>query len=281
MGGARFVGMRNVRMWFSLVGLSIVALLILRYFPGNWLNDDYHLNSIVGYLLVAAIFYCAIYVLGLPTLQYFGLPKIRIKAIVAVALAFPAPVLQILDADLIYSSWLDVIGGVVFLFMIGFGEEMLSRGFTYGVLLKYGRYKAIFFSSLLFGLLHINVYIPGHLGWDTYYHVMSTWSFGMIMCALMIVTRSIWVPVIFHALMDWHIPFQNDDPAVDDSTVYSLWGNLTGPFFSFAFDLGIVALLLAVEAARMPRIPKWALRLAIKWKLVEPEADKYALVGEN
>ena len=40
-------------------------------------------------------------------------------------------------------------------------------------------------------------------------------------------------------------------------------------------------MLLAVDAARMPRIPNWAMRLAIKWKLVEPEADKYALVGEN
>jgi hypothetical protein len=60
-----------------------------------------------------------------------------------------------------------------------------------------------------------------------------------------------------------------------------LWDNLTGPFFDFGFDLAIVAILLAVDAARMPRIPKWAMRLAIKWKLVEPEADKFALVGEN
>ena len=269
-------------MWVSLVGLSIMALMTLRFFPGNWLSDDYHLNSIVSYLLVAVFFYGAVYIMGLPSLQYFGLPKFRIKALFAVVIAFSLPITQIVDEGLEYSSWLDLASGVAFLLALGFGEEMLSRGFTYGVLLKFGRFRAIFFSSLFFGLLHINVYFPHELGWDTYYHVFSTFGFGMIMCALMIVTRSIWIPVGYHAMIDWHIPF--DRPAKstgEDTFSYSLWDNLTGPLFSLAFDIGIMLLLLGIDRTRMPRMPKWCWRMAEKWKLVTPGTDNYAFIGEN
>jgi membrane protease YdiL (CAAX protease family) len=262
--------MRKAKMWVSLIGLSIFALLILRYFPGSWLKDDYHLNSIIGYMAVAGIFYIAIYLMGLPTLQYFGIPRMRLKALVAVALAFPAPILQIFEAKLEYSSWLDVVSGIAFLLILGFGEEMLSRGFTYGVLLKLGRFRAILFSSLFFGLLHINVYIPEYLGWETYFHVMSTFGFGMVMCGLMIVTRSIWIPVLFHAMIDWHIPFQKKSTPIEDDQVYSLWDNLTMPFFSLAFDVLITLVLLGIDRARMPNLPKWFWRVAQKLKLIEP-----------
>jgi len=276
------MGMRSVRMWTSLVGLSVMALMILRYFPGNWLNDDYHLNAIVGYLVVALFFYTSVYILGLPTLQYFGFPKFRIKALFAVVIAFSLPISQIVEQGLQYSSWLDLASGVVFLLVLGFGEEMLSRGFTYGVLLKFGRFRAILFSSLIFGLLHINVYFPDALGWDTYYHVFSTFGFGMIMCALMIVTRSIWIPVVYHAMIDWHIPFNKPLKSTGEDTFsYSLWDNLTGPLFSLVFDVGIVLILIGIDRARMPRMPKWFWRLAIRWKLVTPGTDNYALIGEN
>jgi len=265
--------MRKAKMWFSLVGLSIFSLLILRYFPGSWLQDNYHLNSIIGYIAVAGIFYMAIYLMGLPTLQYFGIPSIRLKGLVAVALAFPAPILQIFEANLEYSSWLDVVSGIAFLLMLGFGEEMLSRGFTYGVLLKLGRFRAILFSSLFFGLLHINVYMPGYLGWETYFHVMSTFGFGMVMCGLMIVTRSIWIPVFFHAMIDWHIPFQKKSMPIEDDQVYSLWDNLTMPFFSLAFDILITLVLLGIDRTRMPNLPKWFWRVALRLKLIESPAN--------
>jgi membrane protease YdiL (CAAX protease family) len=146
---------------------------------------------------------------------------------------------------------------------------MLSRGFTFGVLLRFGRFKALVISSFLFGLLHINVYIPGHLGWDTYYHVISAFGMGMILCALMMVTRSIWVSVLFHAMMDWHIPFTAADTSGGDSVHYSLWENLSGPMSGLIFDCVIVLVLLAIDAVRITPA-RWMHRLAVRWKLVEP-----------
>jgi membrane protease YdiL (CAAX protease family) len=258
-------------MWASLIGLSIFSLLILRYFPGDWLTHENHVNAIVGCITVGVIFYMAIHLLGLPTLAYFGRPKFRLKALFAVAFLFPIPIFQILDADLEYSSWQNLVGGIVFLLAVGFGEEMLSRGFTYGVLVKFGQFKAIFFSSLFFGLLHINVYIPGYLGWATYSHVMSAFGFGMIMCGLMIVTRTIWTPVLFHTLMNWHIPFEKETAPIADDQVYSLWDNVTLPFSSLVFEACIMLLLIGLDRARMPHLPQWFWRIAVKLKLVDPD----------
>jgi hypothetical protein len=124
-------------------------------------------------------------------------------------------------------------------------------------------------SSLFFGLLHINVYIPGYLGWATYSHVMSAFGFGMIMCGLMIVTRTIWAPVLFHTLMNWHIPFEKDPKPIADNQVYSLWDNVTMPLSSLVFEACIMLMLIGLDRARIPHLPQWFWRLAYKFKLVD------------
>ena len=274
------MGVRNVRMWVSLVVLSVFSLTILNFFPGSWVTDEYFLNGTLGFAAVALLFYLAIYVCGLPTLEYFRLPRLSLKTLFAIVVASPLALGAMFFSGNEYKSWGLTISGALFVLSIGFGEEMMSRGFVYGVLSKIGRYKAMVLSSFMFGLMHINVYFPNDLGWLTYWHVMSTFSFGLIMCALMIVTRSIWVPVIFHALADWNIPFQKEitDTEEMDVEIYSLWDNLTLPFVEFAFNLGLFAIIMLINRAQPTA---WMYRLALKLKLIHPPADNYALIGEN
>ena len=272
--------MRNLRMWVSLVGLSVAALATLRYFPGEWVGEDFHLNSIVSYSVVAIVFYVAIYFLGLPTLEFFRFPRIHLKTLFALAVVMPGPVVLMTDSNNHYKSVGYTISSIIFLLVLGFGEEMLSRGFTYGVLRKFGQLKAIFISSLLFGLLHINVYFPDQLGWATYGHVMSAFGMGLVLCGLMIVTRSIWVSVIYHAMIDWSIPFEKvSKESYTDDTVYSLWDNLTSPFFELIFYVAGLAILLMINRASvkpwMYRLAKRFEPVAVKWKLVEHPADNY------
>ena len=273
VGGLRFMGMRNMRMWASLIGVSVFAVTILRYFPGSWLSDKYFLNGILGYVPVILIFFSAVYFFGLPTLQYFRLPRLSLKTVFAILVASPLAIGSLFHTGNEYKSWKLTICGAIFVLCIGFGEEMLSRGFVYGVLSKFGRYKAMFASSLMFGLMHINIYFPGHLGWVTYWHVMSTFGFGLIMCALMIVTRSIWVPVIFHALADWTVPFEKRAPTSVEDTVNdaSVWDHLISPLFELSFSIVGVILILLINRAQPA---KWMYRIALKWKLIKPE---YAL----
>lgn len=260
-------------MWASLVGLSVFTLTILRFFPGKWVNDDYFLHGILGYAPVALIFYIAIYVCGLPTLEYFRFPRLSLKSLFAIIVASPLALGAMFYSDNEYKSWGLTISGTLFVLSIGLGEEMMSRGFVYGVLSKIGQYKAMVFSSLMFGLMHINVYLPNSLGWATYWHVMSTFGFGLIMCALMIVTRSIWVPVVFHALADWNIPFEKEvaDTGKAEVDTSTLWENLTVPASDVAFSLlGFTLIMLIHRAQPTQRM----YRLALKWKLIKPE---YAL----
>jgi membrane protease YdiL (CAAX protease family) len=273
--------MRNVRMWLSLIGLSIFALAILDFFPGGWVTDAHYIDAIIGYAAVALIFYGLIHFLGLPSLQYFGFKRLRLKGVIAIILVSWLPFYSLIDSGLVYKSKADLVGGVVFLITLGIGEEMLSRGFVFGVLLKYGQLRAVFFSSLFFGLMHINVYMPDKVGWDTYYHVFSAFGIGLIMCSVMIVTKNFWVPVMCHALLDWTIPFTKNTPPIDDGTTYSLWENITGPFGPFLLDLVFALFLLAMNRYNLNSMPRWVNKVAIKWKLIHPPADKFALVGEN
>jgi hypothetical protein len=71
-------------------------------------------------------------------------------------------------------------------------------------------------------------------------------------------------------MIDWHIPFQKKSTPIEDDQVYSLWDNLTMPFFSLAFDVLITLVLLGIDRARMPNLPKWFWRVAQKLKLIEP-----------
>lgn len=264
------MGMRNVRMWVSLIGLSVFSLTLLNFFPGSWVTDDYFLNGTLGYAPVALIFYIAIYVCGLPTLEYFRFPRLSMKTFFAILVASPLALGAMFHPGNEYKSWGLTISGALFVLSIGLGEEMMSRGFVYGVLSKIGQYRAIVFSSLMFGLLHINVYLPNNLGWLTYWHVMSAFGFGLIMCALMIVTRSIWVPVVFHALADWSIPFEKEitDTGEIEVDTSSLWDNLTLPFLELSFNVMGVILILLINRAQPAQ---WMYRLAVKWKLIKPE----------
>jgi len=264
-------GMRNLRMVLRLVSISIFALLILDFGPGNWLSDVNFAQESVNYLVMGLIFFITVYFVGSESLEYFRLPRFHFKTALALLIASVFVINEISNSDNLSSSAWRTTGGIIYLLAIGFGEEMLSRGFVFGALHKFGLWRAIFGSSFLFGLLHLNLYVGKYWDpWAAYWHVMDTFGFGIFVCALMIVTRSIWVVVIYHALKDWGVVFDKaQEPLVgrQDWDV-SFWGGISSPLFGLALSIGFAALLLRLDRGGVPR---WAARLAIKWKLVKPE----------
>jgi hypothetical protein len=85
----------------------------------------------------------------------------------------------------------------------------------------------------------------------------------------MIMTRSIWVAVIFHALTDWHIVFEKvfEDSGFDEYAPYALWENLVYPLSEFLIYGPVILFLARVNRGGWPR---WIEKLAIRWKLVVP-----------
>jgi membrane protease YdiL (CAAX protease family) len=263
--------MRNFRLGITLIALSILVLVAGRVQPTGWFESIPYANTTFGNVVAGLLIYLATYFLGLQSLEYFRLPRFGFKSLFALLIASIFVVGEITSSDNVHLSTQETVMGIIFLLSIGFSEEIFSRAFIFGSLYKFGRKSAIFFSSLGFGLMHINRYIgPDWDPWMAYWYVVQAFGFAVFVCALMILTRSIWVGVIFHALVDWSIVFDKYIPPDPKEVQWepSMWEGLTSPIFEMLFFVGLAALLLQIERGSLP---KWIVRVALKLKLVEPE----------
>jgi len=271
--------MRYLRLGITLIVISVFALLILDFLPGPWVSNTRYVNSTISYVILGITFYVATHLLELPYLEYFRLPRFHFETGIALRIASMFIVLEITGSDNVHLKPTIALRGLIFLLVLGFGEEMVSRALVFGALRKFGQWRAIVISSFLFGLLHINVYIGSHWdSWLAYWHVMDTFAWAIFTCTLMIVTRSIWVAVIFHALSDWSIVFDKATPTSSTVEKYnpSLWERITSPFFNGLIYVLMASLLLWVNRGTVPR---WMMRLAIKFKLVETKYEQGVLLA--
>ncbi len=263
--------MRNLRLGITLIALSVLTLVAGRLQPTSWFDSIPYANATFGNVVAGLFFYVATYVLGLQSLAYFRLPRMSFKTLFALLIASPFIILEMTNSDNVRLGTQETVMGIIFLLSIGYTEEIFSRGFVFGCLYRFGRKSAIFFSSLGFGLMHINRYIGADWNpWMVYWHVVETFGFAVFACALMIVTRSIWLGVIFHALVDWSIVFDKYIPLDPNEEIWkpSTLEGLTSPLFNMVIFVSLAGLLLKIDRGSAPR---WVKRVALKWKLVEPD----------
>ena len=262
--------MRHLRITAALVGYSAVVIFVFRIIPIAWISDERFLNSIISYYIVGALFMGLVFIKGFDSLEYFRLPELNARSITAMTVAAAMVSPHFFGGQNEMKPWSVAIPGIIFLFGIGFGEEMFARGLCFGMLRKYGQRNAIIYSSVVFGFLHLNLYIGENWElWNAYNHVISSGVFGVIAAQIMIMTRSIWVAVIFHALTDWHIVFEKvfEEGGFDEYAPYALWENLVYPLSEFLIYGPVILFLARVNRGGWPR---WIEKLAIRWKLVVP-----------
>lgn len=270
------MSIERVRGWYWSLGKfdAIVALLIITVaslllfrIPNFTHFKGIYFNETLQYSLIAIVGLICVVVLKPPTITYLGWPKVSWMSgfFIVIALAFAA-----CDMSVGYDIKQPLrvkIAGVITILAIGLGEEMISRVLIFGSLQRFGTRFAVIASSVIFGLMHINVYLPDWSTWDAYWHVMMATGFGLMTCAIFIATRSYWVVVIFHALSDWTVIFDklNNQGGEDYSPgiLEGLWWGVE----SFAIEYGIVGLILLFLLRG--KWPRWVIWLAIKWKLVE------------
>ena len=260
--------MRHLRVTASLIGYITLLIVIYRV-PELWVKGDKNFtNSIVTYAVVLAVFLAIIFVKGFDCLEYFRLPRIGLASITTIAIAalFVSPRLWSGQSEMKPIGI--ALPGVIYLLGIGFSEEVFSRGLVFGKLRHYGERKAMVLSSIVFGLLHINVYVG--YGWDlwlAYDHVITAAAFGFLACAVMITTRSIWVSAIFHAIFDLHLVFEKviEDSDSGPFPVYTLWDNLLNPWFDLFLYIPLALFIMRLNRGGWP---KWILRMAKRYKLL-------------
>ncbi len=259
----------RIRLILILVLSTWIGLIALEVLPAGFMAGVQYLNASLSFGLLAIFGFTLIRYFRLGTLEYFRLPQMTKPTLVAIGLVILLTVPPIFLVDRESKSLSLGLLGILFLFSVGLGEEIFSRGFHYGFLEKNGRYLASVASSLIFGLMHLNRYVGDSWdGWKAYGHVVAAFGFGLLACALMITTKSIWVAVIFHTLANWDLAFSKVGMSNTRKVISEdLLGQLLMPvaqLISYGF-LAIVILWVGSGKG----IPQRVQRVMISLKLVE------------
>jgi len=267
-------------MWGGLIALSLLSILILNFASEVIPGESF--DSTGSYLILGLFSFGVMWWLRTPTLVYFALPKLRWSLLLAIVFMANFIFLQIRDEDFSGVETSKWVRGLIFLIAVAFAEEILSRGIIFGVLQKHGMTVAVIGSSLMFGLMHINSYVGNFDAWPAYWHVVSAASFGVFACALMVVSGSIWMPIVLHTFANAGLLLRNAEEVQasrDAVTSVELLQGLLQPIPA-ALTMIIPSLVLFWLAAGMPLKPS-LYRLAIKWKLIDPVVDEQLPVKEG
>jgi CAAX amino terminal protease family. len=108
-----------------------------------------------------------------------------------------------------FKSVPEIIMFVLFVFLVGFSEELLCRGImTETMLRKYGNTKkgiwlSILVSSVGFGLLHFSNILMGQSVIDTVVQVIATTFIGVFFNAIYVRHRNVYAIALIHGLIDF------------------------------------------------------------------------------
>ena len=207
--------------------------------PGYWIGIIYRTFSALVWL--AAIWY--FYPQALSRFKVHVSKSLLIGSLIV--LFFTAG--PIYHSDYAHKSIFDVVVGFLFALGIGLDEDFFNRGLIFGAFESFGIQIAAIISAVHFGLLHFGNAIWGGQSFSfTSTQVVGAMAFGYLCVGLMLYTKTIWVPVLFHGLTDF--PMQLESAASYKNTVtgqaYWLYT------FSFAIPYVIVGSILINFASK-------------------------------
>lgn len=266
--------MKKLADLIAVTCFSVAALTSFHLIPELFPNDD--LNSIIQYGVMAGAFIYFIWAYELPTMQYFRLPALSVPSFFGLLVAVFYSYSGISGSDGYTLPLLPTITGIFYLYTLGLGEEVVSRGFVFGVFTKHGTALALVVSSITFGLMHLNLYLGEY--WnpvEAYWHVLGASSFGFMAAAVMLATKSILPPIILHALYDWPVIFSappEDNPSDYISKFDPLWQTIKDSFAHIGPDMAFgLFLLFVIWVGKIRKVPRFLYRPLKFFGLVERE----------
>ncbi len=124
--------------------------------------------------------------------------------------------------------------------LVGVFEELLFRGAVLSAFEHvYGVTVAIIVSSLIFGLMHYVNWVGGQSFTGTTVQVIHAAGSGLMYAAIVLITRSIWFSVAFHAFWDcsiFLIAVMSVDSSSEDAVAGSGIGGFIQPFLQFGVE---------------------------------------------
>jgi membrane protease YdiL (CAAX protease family) len=267
-----FPAMQKFRYFMVALLLSNICLVVVRLIPNVFPGKNNPLNGIVSYAVLTLIYLGLMKALEISTLSFLRLPKVDWKTGLGIGISVGLVWGRIHPEDLLHRSFRDILIAAGFILAIGVGEEVVSRGFVYGIFMRFGQHFAIFFSALLFGALHLGWYMGKYWDpWMAYWHVFNAFAFGYFSCCLMIACRSIWPSIVLHALWDWNLGFDAKSVAFPKPGVIThseFIAGVTQPLWQIVPM--VLAGLLLVQLRR-GSLPTNLEGLMLRFKLIESD----------
>lgn len=97
----------------------------------------------------------------------------------------------------------EVVYWLIAVFLTGLGEEALSRGLLVRVFLPHGKWKAVLYPTLLFGISHISQFFGNDRGLaDTLAIIVNALVFALLYGAVRLRINNIWPLIIVHTIWD-------------------------------------------------------------------------------
>jgi membrane protease YdiL (CAAX protease family) len=141
------------------------------------------------------------------TLSEYGFQKSKKDTIQKVWWYLPLIVIEILPIAIAgFSSEIKTIQYIILLLFtvaIGFNEEIYFRGLALKFMGEKGSKKAIIWSSVVFGVLHL---VNALNGKNTLYLVLQmffAFLVGFVLAEIVSITKSLWAVIVWHAAHDY------------------------------------------------------------------------------
>lgn len=213
-------GWKIALMWGLFLGsgllLGFLSIIVLIAINGRDMNGTPIFNSVSGVIQelcgIGSVLFM-VYVVERSRLRNFGLPSIRtytreiLYGILwgAGSMIFIFLVLFLTgNVEMKYSlghpQWsMDLLYMLILMILVGFSEEMMSRGYTMTVLQRQTgkRWLAVGVSSIIFAVMHLlnpNVSAFG---------ILNLVLFGVVAAFMYIRSGSLWMPIAYHASWDY------------------------------------------------------------------------------
>jgi len=141
------------------------------------------------------------------TLSDYGFRKSEKNTYHKVWFYIPLLAIEILPIAMAgFSSKITVLQYIILLFFtvaVGFNEEIYFRGLAFKFMGEKGRKKAIIWSSIVFGVLHLVNVLNGK---NTLYLILQmffAFLVGFVLAEIVSITKSLWIVIIWHSAHDY------------------------------------------------------------------------------
>jgi membrane protease YdiL (CAAX protease family) len=105
-----------------------------------------------------------------------------------------------------FNSDITVLQYIIVLFFtiaVGFNEEIYFRGLALKFMEEKGRKKAIIWTSIVFGVLHLANVLNGKNALYLILQMIFAFLVGFVLAEIVSITKSLWIVIIWHAAHDY------------------------------------------------------------------------------